>query len=173
MASKYIAKKNINLRNEFKRLIETDSYLSSRFKNAVPHETVKGWGVPMSSLNRKAHGDGWLLVGDAASIVCPTSGEGVGSGMISGFTAAQFVQRAVQQKCFSENMFTNYDREIHKRLRLEEKFFNMVNSLPPVAFTMGMNALLSNRLFQNWFSDKEMQRWIDTAYNKPIVVNLN
>ncbi|MDQ6812305.1 MAG: NAD(P)/FAD-dependent oxidoreductase [Bacteroidota bacterium] len=173
MASKYIAKKNINLRNEFKRLIETDPYLTTRFQKAVPQETVRGWGVPMSSLGRKAHGDGWLLVGDAASIVCPTSGEGVGSGMISGFTAATFLQRAVQHNCFEQKLFAHYDREIHKRLRLEERFFNLVNTLPPVAFTIGMNTLLSNRFFQNWFSEKEMQRWIDTAYNKPIVVNIN
>jgi flavin-dependent dehydrogenase len=82
MASSYIAKKNINVRKAFAELIATDPLLKERFKDAEPKETTKGWGVPMSGSRRKAHGDGWLLVGDAASIVCPTSGEGVGSGMI-------------------------------------------------------------------------------------------
>jgi geranylgeranyl reductase family protein len=172
MASSYIAKKNINVRKAFAELIKTDPLLMERFKNAEPKETIKGWGVPMSSSKRKAHGDGWLLVGDAASIVCPTSGEGVGSGMISGYTAALFIQRAVQQNDFSENMFTNYDREIHKRLGMEEKVFRFVNRIPSWAFTAGLNTVLSSRLFQKWLANKEMQKWVETAYRKKIVVNM-
>ncbi len=173
MASSFVAKKNINVRTAFTNLIKTDPYLIKRFQNAAPKETIKGWGVPMSGCKRKAHGDGWLLLGDAASIVCPTSGEGIGSGMLSAFTAAQFIERAVNQNCFEEHMFTNYDREIHKRLTLEEKIFRFVNLIPGWAFTASVNAVLSNRIFQKWLSNKEMHRWIDTAYNKPIKVNMN
>lgn len=56
----------------------------------------------MSGNDRKAYGDGWMLLGDAASLVCPTSGEGIGSGMISGYVAAKFLQRAFVQNDFSE-----------------------------------------------------------------------
>jgi len=171
MASSYIAKNNINVRKAFTELIQTDPYLAKRFKNAVANETVKGWGVPMSGGRRKAHGDGWLLVGDAASIVCPTSGEGIGSGMISGYTAAKFINRAVEKKDFSAGMFANYDREIHKRLGLEEKIFRLVNTIPGWAFTTGLNMVLSNPFFKKWLADKEMQKWVNTAYNKKLVVN--
>lgn len=172
MASSYIAKKNINVRKSFTELIKTDPLLKERFKNAEPKETVKGWGVPMSGSRRKAHGNGWLLVGDAASIVCPTSGEGVGSGMISGYTAALFLQRAVQQNNFNSSLFTNYDREIHKRLGLEERLFRFVNHIPGWAFSTGLNTVLSNGLFKRWLANKEMQKWVHTAYHKKIEVNL-
>jgi menaquinone-9 beta-reductase len=173
MASSLVAKKNINVRNAFAGLIKTDPYLRDRFKNATALETTKGWGVPMASRRRKAHGDGWLLVGDAASIVCPTSGEGIGSGMLSAVTAAQFIERAFNQNNFSEKMFNNYDREIHKRLTLEEKFFRFVNYIPGWVFTKGVNAVLSSKIFQNKWSNKEFDRWINTAYKKPIKVNLD
>lgn len=171
MASNYVAKKNINVRKAFAELIKTDPYIAERFKNAKPQETIKGWGIPMSGVRRKAHGDGWLLVGDAASIVCPTSGEGVGSGMISGYTAAHFIQRAIQHNSFEEKMFATYDREIHKRLGTEEKVYRFVNSIPTSLFTTGINTILSSRLFHRWYTGKEMSRWIKTAYQKPIEVN--
>ena len=171
MASNYIAKKNINVRQAFGDLIKTDPVLSERFKNAYPEETVKGWGIPMSGSKRSASGDGWLLVGDAASLVCPTSGEGIGSGMISGYIAAKFIQRATQQNDFTEQMFTHYYREIHKRLSTEEKVYRFVNAIPPWAFSVGINAILSTRIFKNWMSAKAMPKWIDTAYSKEINVN--
>jgi geranylgeranyl reductase family protein len=173
MASKHIAKMNINIRHEFDNLIKTDPVLKERFKNAKPEETVKGWGVPMSGSGRKPNGDGWLLVGDAASLVCPTSGEGIGSGMISGYIAARFIERAVRQNDFSESMFANYYREIHKRLSFEEKLFRFANAVPVWAFTRGLKIILSSKLFKNWFANSELPKWVDTAYTKEIIVKLN
>lgn len=173
MASNYIAKKNINVRKEFEELIKTDPLLTERFKNATALETVKGWGIPMSGTSRKASGDGWLLIGDAAALVCPTSGEGIGMGMISGLVAARFLQRAVIKNDFSERMFTNFHREIHKRLTTEEKIYRIFNSIPPRLFSIAINTILSTRLFKYWLSTKTMNKWVDTAYNKEIDVNLD
>jgi len=172
MASNYIAKHNINVRKAFEELIKTDPVLIPRFKNAQPQETVKGYGIPMSGNDRKAYGDGWMLLGDAASLVCPTSGEGIGSGMISGYVAAKFLQRAAAQNDFSEKMFTHYNREIHKRLRTEEKVYRFVNSIPPRIFSIGINTILSTWLFKYWLSGKAMEKWVDTAYTKEIKVQL-
>ena len=167
------AKKNINVRKEFEELIKTDPLLTERFKNATALETVKGWGIPMSGTSRKASGDGWLLIGDAAALVCPTSGEGIGMGMISGLVAAKFLQRAVLQNDFSEKMFTNFHREIHKRLTTEEKIYRIFNSIPPRLFSIGINTILSTRLFKYWLSTKTMNKWVDTAYTKEFEINLD
>lgn len=173
IASNYIAKKNINVRKAFEDLIKTDDFLSERFKNAKPIETIKGWGLPMSGANRKASGDGWLLVGDAASIICPTNGEGIGSGMLSGYIAAHFLQRAYNENCYEEKMFRNYNNEIHKRLRNDERLFWLANHIPAWAFTTVLNAVLSNRFLQKRVINKELQKWIETAYTKPIKVMLD
>jgi geranylgeranyl reductase family protein len=173
MSSSYIAKKNINVRKAFEELIKTDPFLAGRFKNATPQETVKGYGLPLSGSNRKAFGDGWILVGDAASIICPTTGEGIGSGMISGYIAAAFLQRAHKHGCYQQKMFTNYNREIHKRLRMDERVFKLVNTIPAWAFFAFLKGVLLNRFLQKWIVKKEIRRWINTAYTKPIKVNLN
>ena len=106
-------------------------------------------------------------------MVCPTSGEGIGMGMISGLIAARFLQRAVLQNDFSESMFSNFHREIHKRLTTEEKIYRIFNSIPPRLFSIGINTILSTWLFKYWLSTKTMNKWVDTAYNKEIEVNLN
>lgn len=173
MASKHISEKNINIREAFETLIKTDPVLKDRFKDAKPEETVKGWGVPMSGSGRKPNGEGWLLVGDAASLVCPTSGEGIGSGMISGFIAAKFIGRAQKAGDFSESMFKNYNREIHKRLRAEEKLFRFATSVPVWAFTKGLRVILSSKLFKAWFGGRELPKWIETAYTKELIVALD
>ncbi len=70
-------------------------------------------------------------------------------------------------------MFTAYDREIHKRLRADEKLYRLIHYIPTFAFTSGINMVLSNRLFRNWISKKAMHKWVDTAYKTPITVNLD
>jgi geranylgeranyl reductase family protein len=172
MASNFIAKHNISVRKEFEKLIKTDPVLADRFKNAQPLEKVKGWGIPMSGNDRKSYGEGWMLLGDAASLVCPTSGEGIGSGMISAYVASKFLQRAVQQNDFSEKMFTHFNREIHKRLRSDEKFYRFLKRVPPWLFSWGINTIISTRLFKHWMSKKAMNQWIETAYTKEIEVKL-
>jgi geranylgeranyl reductase family protein len=171
MAGHHVAKKNINIRKALDDVIKNDVYLSHRFKNAVAIEQPKGWGIPMSTLNRKAHGDGWLLTGDAASFVAPNSGEGIGPAMLSGYIAAHYIQRAVQENCFTENMFSNYDKEVHKRLQSEERLYRFANAMPAGIFIKGVDAVLGSKFFKKWFTEKEMKRWLITAYKKPIDIH--
>ncbi len=173
MASYYVAKKNINVREAFAKLIKTDNNIAGRFKNAEPLEQSKGWGIPMSSLHRKAYGDGWLLVGDAASMVAPNSGEGIGTGMLSAYIAAHFMQRAIHQQKFTAEAFKNYDREIHKSIIQEERLYKFANSMPAFLFTKGLNAIISSNFFQRWYKEKELQRWLITAYHKQIEIKFD
>ncbi len=170
MASYHVAKKNINTRKALQDIIANDVHIRHRFKNAVALEQPKGWGIPMSTLNRKAHGDGWLLMGDAASMVCPNSGEGIGPAMLSGYIAAHYIKRAVDENCFIEKMFSNYNKEIHKPLLDEERIYRFANAMPASIFIKGVDAVLSSNFFKKWYTEKEMKRWLVTAYTKPIKI---
>src|SRR4051794_350738 len=82
-------------------------------------------------MRRQCSGDGYLLVGDAAAMICPTTGEGVGPGMMSGYIAAHFIERAIKQNRFDKSMFENYDREIYKRLEGDIKKYNFLRKVSP------------------------------------------
>ena len=152
-------------------IVSDDPYMAERFKNAQPLEEPKGWGIPMSTLHRKAHGDGWLLLGDAASLVCPKSGEGIGPAMLSAYIAAHYIQRAVKKNSFAAEMFSGYDKELHRRSQQEERLYRFANAMPPWLFINGVNTVLSTRIFKKWYAEKEMKRWLITAYQKPITIN--
>jgi flavin-dependent dehydrogenase len=169
MVSEVASKGGHNLRDIFKKLMREDPVMSPRFQKATPLEAPVGWGIPLASRRRQAFGDGYLLVGDAASLVCPTSGEGIGTGMISGYVAAHFVQKALTNKCFDAEQFKNYDREIYRRLNDEIRLYNLMMAVSPKIYDFGLNMLAPNPLFR-WSFHQRVGGWLNTAYKVPIKV---
>lgn len=164
MVSEVAAKGRHNLREIFHRLLREDPVLAPRFQQAEPLEEPVGWGLPLASRQRAAAGDGYLLTGDAASLVCPTSGEGIGTAMISGYVAAHFVQKALTNKDFSAAQFAGYDREIRRRLRDEIRLYNLMMRLSPRVYDFGLNLLAPSPLFR-WMFQRGAEQWLRTAYN--------
>ncbi|MCI0503261.1 NAD(P)/FAD-dependent oxidoreductase [Candidatus Micrarchaeota archaeon] len=70
--------------------------IAPRFANAKLEGKVGGWAIPNGSYRKPNTGDGWLLVGDAASLVDPFSGEGVGNALSSGKYAALAIDSALE-----------------------------------------------------------------------------
>jgi geranylgeranyl reductase family protein len=171
MVSEVASKGRHNLRDIFKRLIEEDRVMWRRFQNAQPAEEPVGWGIPLASRRRQAFGDGYLLVGDAASLVCPTSGEGIGTGMMSGYIAAHFAQKAMKDNRFDAEQFKNYDREIFRRLQSEIRLYNLMMAVSPKVYDIGLNLLAPNPIFQ-WSFRRRTTGWLQTAYEKKIEVRL-
>jgi geranylgeranyl reductase family protein len=61
-----------------------------RFADAEKVEgSQRGWILPLGSKKRPVHGNGWMLCGDAASLIDPFTGEGIGNGMTSAHLAAE------------------------------------------------------------------------------------
>jgi menaquinone-9 beta-reductase len=169
MVSEVAAKGGHNLREIFKKLIETDPVLAPRFQNATPLEAPTGWGLPFASRRRQAFGDGYLLLGDAASLVCPISGEGIGTGMISGYIAAQFVDRALKIRDFGAAQFRNYHREIYRRLESDIWTYNAVMRVSP-PYDRALR-LAARTPALRWSFDWRVAGWVRTAYEKQIEVH--
>jgi geranylgeranyl reductase family protein len=77
--------------------IVNESYLKGRFANATPvPNTQKGWLLPLGSPRgsglqpRKNFVNGCVLVGDAASLIDPFTGEGIGNALVSGKLTAEY-----------------------------------------------------------------------------------
>ncbi|MBV6440370.1 MAG: NAD(P)/FAD-dependent oxidoreductase [Haliscomenobacteraceae bacterium CHB4] len=169
MVSEVAAKGRHKLRDIFERLIREDPVMAPRFQRAESLEEPVGWGIPLASRRRRAFGDGYLLAGDAASLVCPTSGEGIGTGMISGYIAAHFAQKALLDKRFDAEQFKNYDRELYRRLQSEIRLYNLMMSLSPRVYDFGLNLIAPHPLFR-WSFRQRVGGWLKTAYETPIEV---
>jgi geranylgeranyl reductase family protein len=121
MIVKDMNEKKVNLKAAMLREIEENPLFRERFRNAKPLEDVKGWNLPLSSHHRKCYGNGFMLIGDAASLIDPLSGEGVGTAMISGKHAAKTAIEALQKSDFSEKFLQKYDKELWKEIGEEIK----------------------------------------------------
>ncbi len=169
MVSEVLAQKKYHLRDLFCQLIESDPFMAPRFRNAHPLEKPVGWGLPLASKRRHCFGDGYLLVGDAASLVCPTSGEGIGTGMMSGYAAAHYIEKALRAGSFDAGQFAGYDREIYRRLENEIRTYQIMMRLSPGIYDRLLN-ILAPAPFFHWSFRQRVEGWLHTAYETPIVV---
>ena len=107
-------------------------YFKDRFAHAKPIEKPKGWNLPMGSIHRKNHGNGFMLLGDAAGLVDPFTGEGIGNAMVSGQYAMEVAAKSKLSGDFSEKAFAEYDellwRDIGKELRTSTKLQSLARS---------------------------------------------
>jgi menaquinone-9 beta-reductase len=129
MLSKTIARKKANLKQLMQDAIQQHPQLKQRFANAQLQGQLQGWGLPLGSTKRKLSGNRFLLTGDAASLIDPFTGEGIGNALVSGLVAARVIQKAVAQQNFSASFLQQYDTEIYKKLWSELKLSHYLQIL--------------------------------------------
>ena len=121
MLSSTVSKKKVNLKETMTNLIKTHPHLVERFKDARPLETIKGYGLPLGSKKRNLSGERFLLLGDAAALIDPFSGEGIANAIRSGRVAAEHVVKCFEQNSYSASFNKAYDKEIYRRMWNEFK----------------------------------------------------
>lgn len=127
--SNIVSKKKINLKETFLQLLETKPALKKRFENAKPLEPIKGYGLPLGSKKRQLSGNRYLLLGDAASLIDPFSGEGIANAIRSGRVAAEMVEECFKQNNFDHTFLKRYDKELYHRIWTELKVSKQLQNL--------------------------------------------
>lgn len=154
MRSDVIRKKKIDLKKAMNECIREHPFLKERFKDAQMVDGMKGLGLPLGSKKRKISGQGFLLVGDAASLIDPFTGEGIGNALISGMYAAQIAQKAVLNQNFSAQFLNQYDELVYNRLWSELRLSRILQSLLkyPFLFNLVVNKANANPTLKNAIS---------------------
>ncbi len=154
MLSDDIRKKKINLRQIFESIIATHPEIKQRFRHAQRESRISGWGLPIGSKRRRISGDGYLLTGDAAGLIDPFTGEGIGNAMISGKFAARVAAQAVAARDYSAARLAQYDDLVYARLQKELELSNKIRNLArfPWLFNFLFNRLNGNAEMRQMFS---------------------
>lgn len=119
--SETVVKKKLNLRAILEGLLTTHPDLKDRFRNAEAEETMKGFGLPLGTVHRAISAERVLLTGDAAGLIDPFSGEGIGNALRSGRKAAATIIEAFESGDFSAPSMQRYDREVFQAMGKEFK----------------------------------------------------
>ncbi len=115
LLSQNISNENTNLRNKMLHIIASEPQLKERFAKAEMISPVKGFGLPLGSRKVSMSGKGFMLCGDAASLVDPLSGEGIGEAIVSGRYAGWQAQDCFRKNDFSADCMKDYDEAVYKK----------------------------------------------------------
>lgn len=152
--SKSASRKKVNLREKTLAIINENPQIAPRFKNAELQGKIQGWGLPLGSKKRKLTGNGFILTGDAASMIDPFTGEGIGNAMVCARFAAQTIQKALKEKDFSAQALAAYDQEVYRYLWDELKLSHTMQKLCkyPWLFNMVVNKASKNTTLRETIS---------------------
>ena len=114
--SKTISQRKLNLKKIMQEIIDHHPAIAPRFKNAELVDGMKGYGLPLGSKKRKLSADNYMLLGDAASLIDPFTGEGIGNAMLCGLAAARTAKVAMERGDYSKDTLQDYDNEVYRKL---------------------------------------------------------
>lgn len=138
MLSEKVAKRKINLRNEFVNIVSNHPVISKRFTGAIQEGPLMGWGLPLGSAHRSVSGDNYLLTGDAGSLIDPFTGEGIGNALFSGMLAAETLVSAIAEKRYDKTFLSQYDSKLYKQLNDELRISNGIQKLSNYAWLFNL-----------------------------------
>lgn len=116
LLSKQISRKNINLKKDMLQVIENHPNIRDRFAHAEICGDIKGFGLPLGSRKVQISGNRFMLSGDAASLIDPATGEGIGQAMVSGRYAGWQALKCFEQNDFSAAFMKDYDKAVYDKL---------------------------------------------------------
>lgn len=116
--------------------------IAPKFANAKLVGKIGGWAIPNGSFKKQNTGDGWVLIGDAASLVDPFSGEGVGNALSSGKYAALAIHSALETNKDSEflpaSSLASYEENVATYLRPEMQNSHRIQRLSRFRFLLNL-----------------------------------
>ncbi len=126
-----IQKQKLELSKSFDNIVRTHPMLVSRFSRAERTSKIAAYPIPLGKPGFAISGDHYMLVGDAAHLADPLTGEGVGNAFYSGYFAAEQAIQCMKHNRFHANYMRSYDKRINRVMgfefrihRLTERFMS-------------------------------------------------
>lgn len=104
----YIKKRRVDLKETLARVLGRPPF-AARFADAAPREEPVGWNLPLGSMRRRSYGAGFMLLGDAAGLIDPFTGEGIGNALYSARFAVETAAAAIKKGDLSAAALRDYE----------------------------------------------------------------
>lgn len=93
MRADILRRKRISITRRFEDMLRDHPTIAPRFRDAEYLERPRTFGLPLGIRPGRIAVDGLYAIGDAASLIDPFTGEGIGNAMVSGRLAAESIDR--------------------------------------------------------------------------------
>ncbi len=157
-----IKRRRVRLRDVHEAVLALPRF-RARFAHAERIGEVHGWNLPTPDFSRTVAGEGFMLAGDAAGLVDPFSGEGIGNAVVAGKLAAQMSAEIIHADASPASYVTRLraaidagEISLHYRLRELARHARLIDIL------VGRAAAHADVL--TWI--REMTASTDTVANK-------
>ncbi|MCK5820255.1 MAG: NAD(P)/FAD-dependent oxidoreductase [Bacteroidales bacterium] len=146
-------RKRINLNEAFWHFINEEPELKEILSGGRLEGSLKGGMLPFSKGVESVIGKGYALVGDAANLNDPFSGDGIRNAVISGVFLGECLEANYEKSDLFSLELTGYQKKLseklHKSLRFRARLVRLASRLP---FLLEMAIRLGNK--------KWMKSWI-------------
>ncbi len=119
MLTSTISARKVNLKKMLLDIIENNPGIKERFQNAELIDDIVGFPLPLGSKRRILSGDNYMLVGDAACLIDPLTGEGIGNAVYSGYIAAEQAEKCLKANDYSTAFLKDYDTRVWRVMGTE------------------------------------------------------
>ncbi|HNQ59689.1 MAG TPA: NAD(P)/FAD-dependent oxidoreductase [Bacteroidales bacterium] len=143
----------LQLRHYFFELIQSHSILAGQFQSASLASSLQGGWLPLG-YPKGSYSEGRILkVGDAARLVDPLAGEGIGNALLSGHLAGLHILKCFEENNFSDEFLSTYNHIIANIFEKEFKSRHRIVkylSKHPKTFDRCFHQLSNNRDFRKF-----------------------
>jgi geranylgeranyl reductase family protein len=130
VSTKTLQRTGRNLKDFFDRFLE-EPEMVDWLADAEPEGQAKSWSLKMGMWGAKRYAQGLMTVGDAASMIHPISGEGVGYAIESGRLAAAWAYEASSRNDYSASLLKGYAAQLRRqRAREHLSGYALTNLIP-------------------------------------------
>lgn len=119
MRSDVVSRRRLNLRKILDGLLQDHPNFRGRFNRARRVGAFAGMGLPLGGKWPQLYDSGVFRTGDAASLIDPFTGEGIGNALQSGRLAAQQFALALEPENFNPKPLHEYSALLRSKLQTE------------------------------------------------------
>ncbi len=124
-----VRQQRLNLGAMLETFVAENPHARARLADARRVTPIVGHPLRADAPDVKPYADNVLVAGEAAGLVSPLTGEGIGNSLVSGEMAAQAAIEALSRGAFSSSALAAYGRDFHARFDAPHRAARLARSM--------------------------------------------